>query len=78
MESETRNTFSAQKKNNHRFMIFDPKKWRGVFFSTFLTPQPPQLPENPNKVGFKLGGGGLGGSGPKTHCGMRLDKTMML
>ena len=40
-------------------------------------PPPPPPPQNLKKVGFKWGG--LGGSGPKTHCGMHLlDKTMIL
>ena len=63
-------------------MIFDPKKG-GVIFLTFLTPPPtpppppPPLPQNLKKVGFKWGGSG--GSGPKTHWGMRLlDKIMIL
>ena len=56
-------------------MIFDPKKG-GVIFSTFLTPHP-HLPQYLKKVGFKWGGSG--GSGPKTHWGMRLlDKIMIL
>ena len=51
-------------------MIFDPKKG-GVIFSTFLTPPPLES-------GFQVGGI-LGGSGPKTHWGMRLlDKIMIL
>ena len=42
-------------------------------------PPPPPLPQNLKKVGFKWGGGGLGGSGPKTHWGMHLlDKIMIL
>ena len=54
-------------------MIFDPKKGGGHF----LTP-PPHLPQKPQKVDFKWGGV-LGGSGPKTHWGMRLlDKIMIL
>ena len=61
-------------------MIFDSKKGVVIFFDIFdppphpLTPQPPQ---NLKKVGFKRGGSG--GSGPKTHWGMRLlDKIMNL
>ena len=51
-------------------MIFDPKKG-GSFFA------PPPLPQNLKKVGFKWGG--VWGSGPKTHWGMRLlDKIMIL
>ena len=47
-------------------MIFDPRKG-GVIFSTLLSPPP-----NPS-------GWGLGGSGSKTHWGMRLlDKIMIL
>ena len=72
--------FGSKSKKTKRFMIFDPKKG-GVIFSTFLTPppppHPPPLPQNLKKVGFKWGG--LGGSGPKTHWGMRLlDKIMIL
>ena len=58
-------------------MIFDPKEG-GVIFSTFLTPPhpPPSLKGSKKWVSS---GGGLGGSGPKTHCGMRLlDKIMIL
>ena len=58
-------------------MIFDPKKGGGHFLTPPPRP-PPHLPQNLKKVGFKWGGG-LGGSGPKTHCGMRLlDKRMIL
>ena len=59
-------------------MIFDPKKRGGHFFDIFdPPPTPPHLPQNLKKVGFKWGG--LGGSGPKTHWGMRLlDKIMIL
>ena len=58
-------------------MIFDPKKG-GLIFSTFLTPPHPPPPLKPQKSGFQVGGG-LGGSGPKTHWGMRLlDKIMIL
>ena len=40
-------------------------------------PPPPHLPQNLKKVGFEWGG--LGGSGPKTHWGMRLlDKIIIL
>ena len=61
-------------------MIFDPKKG-GSFFSTFLTPPHPPPPTPPFKTSKKWvsSGGGLGGSGPKTHWGMRLlDKIMIL
>ena len=59
-------------------MIFDPKQG-GVILSTFLTPPPPPPPQKLQKVGFKWGGLGGGGSGPKTHWGMRLlDKIMIL
>ena len=55
-------------------MIFDPTKGGGHFFDTF--DPPPKAP----KSGFQVGGGGVwGGSGPKTHWGMRLlDKIMIL
>ena len=62
-------------------MIFHPKKGGVIFFDILtppLTPPPPHLPQNLKKVGFKWGGGS-GGSGPKTHWGMRLlDKIMIL
>ena len=62
-------------------MIFDPKKG-GVIFSTFLTPPPPPPPPPTSLKTSKKwvsSGGGLGGSGPKTHWGMRLlDKIMIL
>ena len=60
-------------------MIFDPKNG-GVIFLTFLTPSPtPPPPSKPQKSGFQVGGGGAGGSGPKTHWGMCfLDKIMIL
>ena len=48
----------------------------GVISSTFLTPPP--LPQKPKKW-VSSGGGGLDGSGPKTHWGMcLLDKIMIL
>ena len=56
-------------------MIFDPKKGGVIFFDIFAPPPP--LPQKLQKVGFKWGG--LGGSGPKNHWGMRLlDKIMIL
>ena len=60
-------------------MIIDPKKG-GSFFDTPPTPPPPPPPTSlkTSKSGFQVGGG-LGGSGPKTHWGMRLlDKIMIL
>ena len=70
--------FGSKSKKTKRFMILDPKKG-GVIFSTFLPPPPnPPNPHPPQKIGFQVGGG-LGGSGPKTHWGMRLlDKIMIL
>ena len=62
-------------------MIFDPKKGGGHFFDIFdpRTPPPPtHLPQNLKKVGFKCGGGGRGGSGAKTHWGMRLLEKIMI
>ena len=57
-------------------MNFDPIKG-GIILSTILTP--PHLPQNPKKGGFKWGGGGVGGSGPKTHWGVGLlDKMRIL
>ena len=61
-------------------MIFGPKKGGGIFFWTFLT-LPPPTPPTSLKTSKKWvsSGGGLGGSGPKTHWGMRLlDKIMIL
>ena len=79
MESGPGKIFPAQnRKKTKRFMIFDPKKGGVIFFDIFdPPPPPPPPPSKPQKVGFK--GGGLGGSGPKTHWGMRLlDKIMIL
>ena len=69
--------FGSKLKKTKRFMNFDPKKG-GVIFSTFLTPAPtPTSLKTLQK--WVSSGGGLGGSGPKTHWGMRLlDKTMIL
>ena len=73
--------FGSKSKKTKRFMICDPKKG-GVIFSTFLTPPPhPPTPPPSLKTSKKWvsSGGGLGGSGPKTHWGMRLlDKIMIL
>ena len=65
MESGPGNTFSAQNQNKtKRFMIFDPKKGGVIFFDIF---DPPPLPENLKKVGFKWGG--LGGVRTKNSLG---------
>ena len=62
-------------------MIFDPKKGGSFFFNIFdppPPPPPPTPPSKPQKSGFQVGGG-LGGSGPKTHWGMSLlDKIMIM
>ena len=67
------NYFSAQNKKNQNIHDFRPKKGGGHFL-----PPPPFM--TPQKSGFQVGGGGLGGGyGPKTHWGMRLlDKIMIL
>ena len=58
-------------------MIFHPKKG-GSFFDIFDPPHTPPPPSKPQKSGFQVGGG-LGGSGPKTHWGMcLLNKIMIL
>ena len=68
--------FGSKSKKTKRFMICDPKKG-GSFFPTFLTPPPPTSLKTSKK--WVSSGGGLGGSGPKTHWGMRLlDKIMIL
>ena len=72
--------FGSKSKKTKRFMIFDPKKG-GVIFLTFLThpPPPPPHPPPPPPKKWVSSRGGLGGSGPKTHWGMRLlDKIMIL
>ena len=60
-------------------MIFDPEKGGGGQFYDIFDPPPPSSAPPPLKVqtGFQVWGGG--GSGPKTHWGMRLlDKIMIL
>ena len=65
--------FGSKSKKNQKIHDFRPKKGG----DHFLTPA--HLPQKLQKVGFKWGGGGLGGSRPKTHWGMRLlDKIMIL
>ena len=55
-------------------MIFDPKKGGVIFFD--IPPPPTSLKSSKKWVSS---GGGLGGSGPKIHWGMRLlDKIMIL
>ena len=66
---------SDESKKTKRFMIFDPKKGGGHFLTPPLNP-PTSLKSSKKWVSS---GGGLGGSGPKTHGGMRLlDKIMIL
>ena len=74
MESGPKKTFLAQNRKKPKDSWFSTQKKGGSFFLT------PPLPQNLKKVGFKWGGlGGGGGSGPKTHWGMRLlDKIMIL
>ena len=72
--------FGSKSKKTKRFVIFDPKKGGVIFFGIF-DPPPPTQPHPPLKGSKKWvsSGGGLGGSGPKTHSGMRLlDKTRIL
>ena len=64
-------------------MIFDPKKGGVIFFDIFDPPPHPHPPPPPISLKtskkWVSSGGGLGGSGPKTHWGMRLlDKIMIL
>ena len=68
-------------------MIFDPKNGGVNFFDIFdpPTPHPPPPPPPHPPTSLKTSkkwvssGGGLGGSGPKTHWGVRLlDKITIL
>ena len=61
-------------------MIFDQKKGGVIFFDIFDSPpHPPPPPSVKTSKKWVSSGGGLGGSGPKTHWGMRLlDKIMIL
>ena len=72
--------FGSKSKKTKRFMIFGPKKgghFSDIFDPSSPPPHPP--PSKPQKSGFQVGGGVLGGSGPKNHWGMRLlDKIMIL
>ena len=80
MESGPGNSFPAQnRKKTKRFMIFDQKKGGGSFFDATPAPHPTLPLQTSKKVGFKWGGGGAGGPGPKTHWGVcLLDKIMIL
>ena len=69
--------FRLKIEKNQKIHDFRPKKKGGSFFDPPTPQPPPHLPENLKKVGFKWGV--WGGSGPKTHWGMRLlDKKMIL
>ena len=57
-------------------MIFDAKKG-GVIFLTFLTPPSPP-PSLKGSKKWVSSGGVWGGSGPKTHWGMRLLRKIMI
>ena len=74
--------FGSKSKKTKRFVIFDPKKGGVIFFDIFDPPPPPPTHPHPPLKGSKKwvsSGGGLGGSGPKTHWGMHLlDKIMIL
>ena len=70
--------FGSKSKKTKGFMIFDEKKG-GVIFSTFLTPPQPPPPSLKTSKKWVSSGGGLGGSGPKTHWGIPLlDKIVIL
>ena len=49
-----------------KFMIFGPKERGG---GRFLTPPPPNLPQNLKKMGFKWGRSGGGGVRTKNSLG---------
>ena len=67
---------SKSEKKNQKIHDFRPKKRGGHFFDIFDPPPPTPTPP-PKK--WVSSGGGLGGSGPKTHWGMcLLDKIMIL
>ena len=69
--------FGSKSKKTKRFMIFDPKNGGGHFLTP--SPHPPTPPSLKTSKKWVSSGGGLGGSGPKTHWGMRLlDKIMIL
>ena len=59
-------------------MIFNAKNGGGHFLTPPPPPSFPPLPQDPRKVGFKWGGFGGGGCGPKTHWGMRLLYKIMI
>ena len=79
MESGIRKHFFGSKsKKNQKIHDFRPKK-RGGHFLTPPPPPPPPPPSLKTSKKWVSSGGGLGGSGPKTHWGMRLlDKIMIL
>ena len=85
MESGPGNTFRARNRKHQKIHDFRPKK-RGSHFFDIFDPHPPAPPPPPTPPKSLKGsrkwvssGGGLGGSGPKTHWGMPLlDKIMIL
>ena len=65
--------FGSKLKITKRCKVFDPKKGGGSFFRHFLTPPPPPPLSEAPKSGSQVGGGG---SGPKTHGGVRTKNSL--
>ena len=69
--------FQLKIEKNQKIHDFRPKKGGVIFFGIFAPPPPPTSLKTSKK--WVSSGGGLGGSGPKTHWGMRLlDKITIL
>ena len=73
-----KNFFGSKSKKTKRFMIFDPKKGGVIFFDIFDPPPHPPPPSLKTSKKWVSSGGGLGGSGPKTHWGMRLLRKIVI
>ena len=79
MESGPGTLFRLKIEKNQKIHVFRPTKRGGHFFDILHPPPTPPPPSLETSKKWVSSGGGLGGSGPKTHWGMRLlDKIMIL
>ena len=71
MESDPETLFRLKIEKNQKIHDFRPKKRGGHFLTPPPTPPPPTPPPSlKTSKKWVSSGGGLGGSGPKTHWGI--------